>query len=237
MVAPLSDLQTKLSPWVRAFTMMTMYAFQRLPNIWRGIPCLMVLDEMPSLGRIEMVATSAPGFRKYGVRLVTVTQSLQRLRLAYPNEWRDFLGNAECTIWMGLDDPETLKFLSEEMLGQCRVRERVEGSPWWKPGKQVPARYQRGDKLLMDNRQCAEFLDPSSKNIIVTRFGRAPLKLKRTAYYSDLPVWKYKPFARYGDRPGRKIFRALLSRYSGSGVRSGVNPGLDRSIKAARLDS
>src|SRR5262249_271475 len=83
----------------RAFNEMTMAAFENMPGKMK-IPCSVFLDEMPSL-RIELLDTAAPVFRRFGIRLVVVTQDLEKLRQAYPDSWEGFIGNAQCTIWMG----------------------------------------------------------------------------------------------------------------------------------------
>src|SRR5262249_20846890 len=108
---PVVDIQTKLSGYVRALTMMILYAFQNMPGQLK-IPCAFCLDEFPSLGRIEALESAAPVFRKYGVRLVTVMQDLERLRQAYPQSWGGFLGNSQATLWMSTDHQQTLEHLS-----------------------------------------------------------------------------------------------------------------------------
>lgn len=215
LAAPLTDIQGKLSSWVRAYTMMTMYAFENIPGKLK-IPCLFALDEMPSLGKIDVLATSAPAFRKYGIRLVTVTQDLQRLQKAYPQDWRGFLGQAECTIWMGLglEDGQTLKFLSEEVLGKRIMREKIEGSHWllrWLGISKVPARYQKIERLLMTPQQLSDFLNPEDGNIIITRFGKRPLRLKHGPYYSELPFWAFDPDPQFGESFLRARVRELFS--------------------------
>ena len=205
IVATLSDIQTRLGPYMRAFTVMTMYAFERaekLPDKLKK-PCLFVLDEMPNYGRIDTLATAAPGFRKYGVRLIAVTQSIEQLRTTYPNEWRRFLGSAQVRIWMGLDDDETLEFLSEKQLGKHLRNEQVDGG-WLSDDK---PRRQLADRQLMDPQQCREFLDPTTGQIIVTRFGRSPMRLKQLAYFKELPVWKYAASPAHGEKPARAFTR------------------------------
>jgi energy-coupling factor transporter ATP-binding protein EcfA2 len=211
MVSTLSDIQTRMAPYFRAFIVMTMYSFERAEKLKEKLdkPCLFILDEMPSYGRIDTLATAAPGFRKYGIRLVTVTQSLQRLKKSYPNDWADFLGNAQCVVWMGLDDPETLEHLSKK-LGKYLHKEKVEGTPWWQFwGEKVKARYQRVERELMTPQQCAEFLDPRTRQIIVTRFGASPMRLRQLAYFRELPVWKYAVNV-YGESWPRLVTRGLI---------------------------
>jgi type IV secretory pathway TraG/TraD family ATPase VirD4 len=215
MVAPLTDIQNKLSGWVRAFTMMSLYAFENIPGSLK-IPALFAIDEAPSLSRIQAIATSAPAFRKYGIRLLLITQDLQRLAGVYPNEWRGFLGSAEATIWMGLgvEDGQTLDYLSKNVLGKCMVREKIEGSPWWMRWlglSKIPARYQMTERWLMEPQDLAKFLLAEDGNIIVTRPGCSPLMLKHGPYYTELPFWRFSPDSKFGESYLRARVRETFS--------------------------
>lgn len=224
MVATLDDLQTRMAPYVRAFFMLTTYAFQRTPEKRLKIPTLFVIDEAPSIGHIDSLATAAPGYRQFGVRLVIVTQSIQLLRKTYPDEYMDFLTMAQTIIWLGLDDPgDTLKTLCVDMLGSCRKREIVKGTPWyafWVPARaRVSSRIDIGDRLLLDPRQAAEWLDPAAGQSIVTRFGRRPMRLKQLRPFADLAVWQYGVDPRFGERRPRAAMRQFLAdRDAGAGL-------------------
>ena len=43
--------------------------------------------------------TAAPLMRGYGVRLLIITQDLEKLAKAYPQEWEGFFGNAQI-VWV-----------------------------------------------------------------------------------------------------------------------------------------
>jgi len=209
IVAPVTDIQTKLSGWARALTMMTMYAFENIPGKLEH-PCLFALDEMPSLGRIEAVETAAPVFRKYGIRLLAITQDLEKLRAVYPNTWGGFLGNSEAVIWMGTDHQENIDYLFK-ILGNTTRKEKIEGSPWWQFwGEKVKARYQKVERPLIYAHQLREFLDKDRGNIIVTRNGKRPMRLKNDPYYRALPVFAYEADRHYGETLPRSLTRGLI---------------------------
>lgn len=217
MVATLSDMQQRFSPFVRAAFALTTYAFECIPEHRMAIPATFILDEAPSIN-IEGLPTSAAGFRKYGVRLVLVTQSTTLLRNTYGDVYRDLYSMSQIAIFLGLDDPTgTLKFLSEDILGRCLRKEKIEGTPWyafWVPKAQrVPTRWQLVERPLLDERQCAEFLDPAAGNIIVHRFGRKPMRLKQLKPFVDLPVWKYDVTPGYRDAFFRRHTRRLIANY------------------------
>ena len=112
--APVNDIAGKLSGWFRMLAVCALYDFEHIP----GRPehgCLFVLDEFPSLGRIEAVSTAAPVLRSFGVQLLAITQDLERLRMVYPDEWGGFLGNAECIWWLGTNHDETAGFLQNSL--------------------------------------------------------------------------------------------------------------------------
>ena len=215
--ATLGDIQSRIAPFLRAFFVMTTYAFERMPEKELSIPTMFVIDEAPSI-KIESLPKAAAGYRQFGVRLIVATQSITLLRSAYPEEWRDLYSTSQVALWFGLDDTgDTLKFLSEDMLGLCLQRERVAGTPWyafWVPkGSRVASHFQNIERLLLDARQCAEFLDPAGGNIIVTRFGRRPMRLKQLRPFIDLPVWRMAASLRHNEAWPRAWFRNLLGRF------------------------
>ena len=152
-------------------------------------------------------------FRRFGIRLVVVTQDLEKLRQAYKDSWRGFIGNAQCTIWMGTDDQETLDYLSKE-LGTRTITERVEGSHWiWRflGFSKTPVRYQKVERPLMYPHQLREFLDPERGRFIVTRTGKPPLRIGYDGYDTALPLWDYAPDNSYPEPFLRRHMRRLLA--------------------------
>lgn len=195
LVASLSDINKgRLAPWLRAYIQIVLYAFQKIdPEKKLKIPMTIYVDEAANTGRIELLPLAVSGFRKYGIRVVTVWQSLQGAMRAYPNDWRDLWGLSQCMIWMGAADPATLKYLAEEILGRTTRRERIEGTPWWKFwGERIKSRYVEKEEWLMDAAQCGQTLNPVTEQVIVTTMGLAPMILRRAKFYVDLPVWRHE---------------------------------------------
>lgn len=203
VVASITDIQTKLSGWVRCLTMMTMEAFQKANKVRPKTPCLFCIDEAPSL-RIETLPTFAATFRKYGGRLVTITQNLERLSEAYPDSWGSFLGDAEATIWLANDHKGTLEYLSS-ILGTTTRTETVKPKRWRRWILKEKPHTQQVERPLIYPHQLREFLD---NNIIVTRSGKRPMRLKPAPYYKELPVFHYEADRFYGEKPLRRSFRA-----------------------------
>jgi type IV secretory pathway TraG/TraD family ATPase VirD4 len=202
--APVTDIQTKLAGWVRALTMMSAYAFQNMPGRLK-IPCAFCIDEMPSLGRIEALETAAPAFRKFGIRLVVITQDLEKLRQVYPHSWEGFIGNSMCTLWMSTDHQQTLEYLSK-VLGMRTLKSKVDDGAISK----VRARMEKREYALMTPDQLREFLDPSRGQIIAARTGRPALRVSYEGYDKALAVWDYEADPNFREKFLRALTRKLL---------------------------
>lgn len=200
---PVTDIQTKLAGYVRALTMMGLYAFQNMPGKMK-IPCTFAIDEAPSLGRMEILETAAPVFRKYGVRLVFITQDLERLRQAYPQSWGGFIGNAQCTLWMSTDHQETLEYLSR-VLGLATYIEAISA------GGDAPARVERRERPLAAPDQLREFLDPDRYQFIVTRTGKPALRVAYEGYDKALSVFDYERDLNFREPIPRAVTRAIAN--------------------------
>jgi type IV secretory pathway TraG/TraD family ATPase VirD4 len=201
VVASITDIQTKLSGWVRCLTIMTMHAFEKCQERPKT-PCLFCIDEAPSL-RIETLPTFAATFRKYGGRLLTITQNLERLAEAYPKSWGGFLGDAEATVWLANDHKGTLEYLSS-MLGTATRAETVKPKLWRRLVLKEKPHTQQVERPLIYTHQLREFLD---NNVVVTRSGKRPMRLKPAPYYKELPVFHYEADRFYGEKPMRRSFR------------------------------
>ena len=197
--APVTDLQKPLAGWFRLLTVLSMYIFERIPGRLTH-PCLFALDEMPSLGHIAAVETAAPLMRGFGIRLLAVTQDIEALQRAYPKGWGGFLGNAEAVFWMGTNHDPTAQYL-ERTLGNALIKEAIPGTK--------PARYRLVERPLLTADQVKRFLQGS--NMIVTRYGKRPMRLKATPYFSELPVYYYDRDKDYRETPLRMLSRLVLS--------------------------
>ena len=203
--APVTAIQGELSRWFRLIVELGLYMFETIPGNLKN-PCLFALDEMPSLGRIEAVETAAPLLRSYGVRLLAIAQDVERLKQAYPESWEGFLGNADLVFWMGTNHVGTTQYL-EKALGEATHRRRLSGGLL--TGK--PARYDSAERPLMYGEQIRRFLDPASGNMIITRFGKRPMRTRQAPYFTELPVWLYRPDPNFAERPARAWTRRKLA--------------------------
>src|SRR5262249_43697462 len=79
-----------------------------------------VLDEAASLGHLEPLDDAVDKYRGYGVRLQFFYQSLGQLTKCWPQGGDKTLLSNTSTIWFGVNDNDTAKYVSER-LGQETV--------------------------------------------------------------------------------------------------------------------
>lgn len=202
--APVGAIQGELAQFFRLLTLMGMKLFENIPGKLK-YPCLFAIDEMPSLGNIPVIETAAPVMRSYGIRLLAITQDIERLKQAYPQAWGGFIGNAEIVWWMGTNHEATVSEL-EKTLGTRTRKEAVGGG---RP-KKGAAQFTHVERPLMYRDQIKRFLDPYKNNMIVTRFGKRPMRLKNAPYFKELPVAFYESDRDYRESLLRKFTRSIF---------------------------
>ena len=204
LCAPTSDIRGEMSGWFRLLTILTLTIFEELQHVKSKLPCWLILDEGPSLGKIEFLETAAAVLRSYGVRLLFIAQDLGQIRTLYDN-WQTFLSNAAAITFLSVADPETLNFI-EQNLGKARVRRKL-GRRWYRPFSAEPPRVTEDEHVIMTSDQIARFLSPERGNLIVMRSGARPLKLKVAPYFKALPIHFYEADPDYPEAPLRALTR------------------------------
>jgi len=94
-------------------------------------PVLFMLDEFPSLGRMEPLQDGLTYLAGYGIRLWLFAQNLDQLKEHYPNNWQTFIANCTIRSFFGVSDFETAKLISE-MVGKATVEHRTLGESFSK---------------------------------------------------------------------------------------------------------
>ncbi|NBC30975.1 MAG: type IV secretory system conjugative DNA transfer family protein, partial [Spirochaetes bacterium] len=120
-VLPPEEMQT-FSRWLRVLLAMALRAKLEQGVMGKGPQTLFLLDEMPVLGRFDMIEEGAAYLPGYGVKLCAVVQNLSQIKELYRDNWRTFLGNTAVNVFFGINDDETAKYVSER-LGQIEVWE------------------------------------------------------------------------------------------------------------------
>ncbi len=152
----------------------------------------------------------SPGFRKYGIQLVTCFQDVPAIsaRNAYPDTWQSLISNAGVTLWMGAVDLETTRYISD-LLGKFTATERIEGSHWLfrlLRISKIQARFQNVERQLLDPQRVKDLLSSRRGMMIVT--GKdGPFVIAIDPYWKALPVWRYKAERHYGETFLRQFTR------------------------------
>lgn len=191
------SIREELSRFARMLTNLTAYSFE-LETKRKGLT-LLLCDELPSQKNNPVFEAILATSRSQGLLCFGIAQSVELMKLHYPNSYRSFIGEADVTWWMGGTHPDNRQLLSE-LLGKRTLVETDKHS----------GRKTYRDVSVMEPEQIARFLDPNSGHVIVTRAGGRPLKLVNEPYFKALPVWRYAPDPDQREQFARRVVRALL---------------------------
>ncbi len=92
------------------------------------LPCLFILDELGSVGRLPALARAYSLLAGLGCICWGFLQDLNQLKRDYPSEWETFIGNCQAFTAFGIMDEFTADHVSK-MLGTATVSEGVLSSP------------------------------------------------------------------------------------------------------------
>lgn len=179
--APVGAIRSHLAGFTRVLTNITSFTFESISGN-KQTPCLFAVDEMQAQGYNEYIEQMAPVMRSYGIQFFGIVQDIEGLEKAYPQSWQGFIGNAEAVYWCASNHQGTLEYLCK-ILGKKSRSQKISGTH----------RRVENERDVMTPEQLRRFLNADKENLIVTRAGARPLKLKLLKYYSDLPITHYSP--------------------------------------------
>ncbi len=192
LAVPVSDLRGHLAPLSRLLTNISSYLSERIFE-GKKHPTLVAVDELQVQGYNEYIEIMAPLMRGNGDQFVGGIQDLEGFKKSYPDSWEGFLGNADAVLWMASNHQGTKEYLSRELGKTTRTSRRTEK-----------------ERDVMTPDQVGRFLVTEKQNVIVTRAGKRPLKLKLLKYYTDLPVANYDPDPAHKEALLRRLVRSLM---------------------------
>ena len=147
---------------------------------------LLLLEEFPVLKHMEKLEAAAGQLAGSGVKLWVIVQNLGQLKRHYKEGWETFIANAGVITAFGNADLETLEYLSKKL---GKVAMRVErGSGASSSALLGGARLTQEDLRewsLLDTDEAEHQLAREKRRVLVLAAGRAPLLLRRTAYFDD----------------------------------------------------
>ena len=123
--------EDKLDQWDGAITLMLTQLIRTLeqrPDKYSGGKCpppvLLLLDEFPRLGKIDVIQNAVSTLRSKGVTICVIVQSLAQLDKIYGKESRQIiLDNCPYKALLSVTDPETQRMFSD-MIGTINVSKK-----------------------------------------------------------------------------------------------------------------
>jgi len=175
--------------WLRVMTGCTLNAIMRQKRTQRPRhKVMLLLDEARALGRLDPFVDAVAFLRTYCTP-VLIWQNVAQLNATYGEQGPEFLANATCRVFFGVEDQATAQLVAE-MCGQKSVRSHSQGVS------------QHSDAWLRENRSHNEsesgyyLIDPaevqrlpSTKLLVKMRHVPYPMRLHRVTYHARLAWW------------------------------------------------
>ncbi len=73
------------------------------------------LDEFANIGKMPNFVQLLSVVRKYNISINIIIQALSQLKTMYKEEWETIIGNLDTMIYLGGQEPSTIKMLSEKL--------------------------------------------------------------------------------------------------------------------------
>ena len=181
-----NDLKV-LAPVVRLLFQQTVATLQRAePGPDEPYPVLLLLDEFPSLGRMQTLSDAITTVRSYGGRMLIIAQSLANLKLAYGADGaQNFLANCRLQLFMAPADADTPEYVSRS-IGDFTRKSR---SKSWTMGQLTGASVQEreeGARLLRPEAMRAL----GDEDCVLLVQDCPPVRARKVFYYRDRELRK-----------------------------------------------
>jgi type IV secretion system protein VirD4 len=189
LVVPPSDL-SRTRPLIRLVLNQIGRQLTESMELGKRHRLLLLLDEFPSLGRLEFFETALAFIAGYGLKAFLIAQSLNQLEKAYgPNN--AILDNCHIRFTYAANDDKTAKRISD-LLGQTtekKTQKSYSGSGLWLPNRSE-SEQEYGRPLLT----AGEVTQLAQDEGILLVGGVLPYRAKKVRYFID---------RRFRDRAGR----------------------------------
>lgn len=91
------------------------------------IPVRCMMDEFANIGEVPEFPSKLSTMRKYNISASIVLQDIAQIEAMYKDDWKTLVGNCSTYVFLGTQEPNTLKYFSD-MLGQKTIRTQGESS-------------------------------------------------------------------------------------------------------------
>lgn len=150
-----------------------------------NIPVRCLMDEFANIGEIPNFPSKLSTMRKYNISATIVLQDISQIEAMYKDEWKTLVGNCSSIVFLGSQEPNTLKYFSE-MLGKGTVKNRNRGLS---KGKQVGSS-QNFQNTARELRFADELGRMSPKKCIVFTQNMRPVQDDKY-HYEQHPRYKF----------------------------------------------
>ncbi|HTJ27572.1 MAG TPA: type IV secretory system conjugative DNA transfer family protein [Candidatus Limnocylindria bacterium] len=147
---------------------------------------LLMIDELPSLGRLEILQSSLAFMAGYGIKAYLITQDVSQLNAAYGGaSGRDetIMANCHVQIAYAPNKLETMELLSK-MAGTMTIRNEIKSYSGARIGmrNQVSVNAQETERPLLTPDEARRLPDDDA---IIFVAGHSPIYGKKIRYYKD----------------------------------------------------
>lgn len=113
LIVPPSD-QERLTPFIRLmFTMVINRLTEKMdPNHTNRHKLLLLIDEFPTLGKLQIFTRAFAYIRGYGLRALLIAQSTKQI-LDYYGQYESIIDNCDISIWYAPNDTRTAEEMSK----------------------------------------------------------------------------------------------------------------------------
>lgn len=84
------------------------------------VPVRCMMDEFANIGEVPEFPSKLATMRKYNISAAIVLQDISQIEAMYKDNWKTLVGNCSTIIFLGTQEPNTLKYFSE-LLGKRTV--------------------------------------------------------------------------------------------------------------------
>lgn len=201
------------------------------------VPFHFLMDEFANVpvpdGFPEIVST----IRKYGAYISIILQSVSQLQSKYKDDWKGIIGNCDSLLYLGGNDRETFKYISEQ-LGKETIFINTYGKQSGRGGSSTNLQQKERD-LMSEN----EVRKMSKKHCILLLRGEDPVydrkyKLKKHPNFKEC-AFHNKKGTEYIIPNYAEQKRAYQLRYmiDGAAVRLDLNEDQIRALPPLRFDN
>lgn len=175
----------RLQPLMKMFYQQaTAFMSQHMPTPEEKYGVLFIMDEFPTVGKLEIFLSGIAYFRGYHVRLFLIIQDTQQLKGTYEDTgMNSFLSNSTYRITFAANNVETAKLISELIGNQTVEADSSSKAKYFdpNPGNKSVSISQQSRALLMPQ----EVIGLAKDQQIILVEASAPIQTKKIFYYKD----------------------------------------------------